>query len=234
MVLIQKRCEQILSAFQKEICLDPDAVCDPYIQNLSNLFGSIRKRCEGKVVANLFLNLYGLDAPALRRDFCTCVKPGAAGVTGPRAKLLWYLYGAVALYLNGVNYSTLTTPASIPAVQMDQKRCEAVLLGFKKEVCRRQDPDFSRFIMELMRAAAFRGIEKKCERNVVDTLFLKLYQQDAQSLRRDLLKCETIGPGKAPPSQRADLLQFLYDALSTYIGEDFSPIIEMCDRVEGL
>ena len=32
----------------------------------------------------------------------------------------------------------------------------------------------------------------------------------------------------------ADLLQFLYDALSTYIGEDFSPIIEMCDRVEGL
>ena len=70
-------------------------------------------------------------------------------------------------------------------------------------------------------------MEKEREQSIIDKLFLCLYAQDAQSLRRDLSKLEVLGTAQATPSQRAALLRCLYEVVSLYV--DFSEIIKMCE-----
>lgn len=105
-----------------------------------------------------------------------------------------------------------------------------LLSKFKEEVCRDPDADFTPAIQTL--AAEFREMERKRERNVVNSLFLNLYALDAYSLRRDLSKLAVLGSAKATPSQRVALLRCLYGTVSLFIQDDFSGLIEMCEEVE--
>ncbi len=107
---------------------------------------------------------------------------------------------------------------------------ERLLSEFKDEVCHDPNADVTASIQTL--AAEFRKMEKEREISVINTLFLNLYALDAHSLRRDIGKLSLLGTAKAKPSQRVDLLQCLYGAMSLYIQDDFTEIIAMCEEVE--
>lgn len=72
-------------------------------------------------------------------------------------------------------------------------------------------------------------MEKEREQSVIKALFLCLYAQDAQSLKRDLSKLKVLGTAKATPSQRAALLRCLYGVVALYVQDDFSGIVKMCE-----
>ena len=75
-------------------------------------------------------------------------------------------------------------------------------------------------------------MEKEREQSVIKALFLCLYAQDVQSLRRDLSKIEVLGTAQATPTQRAALLRCLYGVVSLYV-DDFEGILAKCDQIEG-
>ena len=70
------------------------------------------------------------------------------------------------------------------------------------------------------------GLLKRC---------CKTCMHDSQSLDRDLnVKIPMLGQVNVPLNQRAELLAYLYGALASYIGEDFSSLIERCDNMEKI
>lgn len=113
-----------------------------------------------------------------------------------------------------------------------QKEYEIILSKFKEEICREPEADFTPYIRELAAKLSVRTKERG--RNVISTLLLNLYGQDTDSLAKDitLLKIKfkmAGGPANAAPSQRAELLPYLCEALSPYIREDFPDILKMCE-----
>ena len=113
-------------------------------------------------------------------------------------------------------------------VGITREPCEKLLDDFKEEVRRDPDADLDPQIKDL--AAEFAKRRTECEKNIFDELFLYLYAQNTASLERELTKLRMLRPTKkAAPSERADLLPHLCEALSSHIKKDFSDIIAMCD-----
>ena len=117
-----------------------------------------------------------------------------------------------------------------------QKRYGTYLAGFKEEVRRDPDGDFTPRIQKL--AAKLRTEEKAREISVVDELFLSLYDMDAPSLRADLTELGTLEPAKKAAlseKQRRPLLQGLYEVLSPYIEKNCRGVVAICKmRARGI
>lgn len=107
---------------------------------------------------------------------------------------------------------------------------EADLILFKEEVRRNPDADFMPRIREL--ANEFQDWEDKRKKNAIRLMLLNLYEEDVQSLRRDITKVIVMGAEKAMPSQRGPLFCCLCDLLSLHTKEDFADILAMCDQME--
>lgn len=98
------------------------------------------------------------------------------------------------------------------------KSYEKLLSEFEAEVRSDPDADFAPAIRKL--AAKLARMEKRREKQVINTLFLTLYgEEDAASLRRDLCGLEIPDTAEDPSAQRSKLLWYLYGALSRYIKE---------------
>lgn len=237
-----KNCEAILSKFREEVCRNPDADVAPYTQMLGAEFRTWNKAWEKEIIKPLFLNLYANDFQALRRDLCKLDPPsvlckltahGAAKAKFPqRALLLYCLYGVLSLYHRG-DFASIVKICS-QGMEPDWGKCEIdekkhemdqILPAFKEEISRNPDIDFVPLIVN-----EYRRMREACIERVMKTLFLNLYGQDAQSLKRDIAKATMFGANAGFPQRtdRADLLQCLYGALSSCIGEGFSDIMEMC------
>lgn len=242
MVLTQKKCAVILSEFNRALYFDPNADCIQYARRLADLFRKMERECEGRVVSTLFLNLYGLDAFMLRGDLCRLETHGAAKPTPrQRTELLSVLYGTLSLYTGG-DFSSIFA-ARDRGAQAGQETYETILSEFKEEVCRKLPADhfvpppssssdhLIPHIQKLMLAAKVRKMEKECEERVVGTLLLNLYGQDVPLLERDITKVTMFGTANVDPSE---LLPILYGALSSHMGEDFSDVMEMCDKIEEM
>ena len=107
---------------------------------------------------------------------------------------------------------------------------ERLLSEFKDEVCQNPDADFTPRIAALV--AEFREHECKRISGAFFMLLLKLYKSDIPTLKRDLLKIQLLTTAKAKPSQRAELLQFIYEIMSLYI-DDFNRLIAICEIAEA-
>jgi len=110
------------------------------------------------------------------------------------------------------------------------------LLKFKRDICRNPDTDVTPYTHML--AAEFRKWNKALEREFISDLFLELYAQDTQSLRRDLCKLEprevlcklrALDTAKARSPQCTLLTGCLKGAI---LPQTFSWIIEVWSRDE--
>lgn len=255
----EKKCEVILSKLKEEVLrnpyANPNADVIPYTQMFAAEFRKWNTAREKEIIRTLFLHLYERDVQSLRRDLCKLepqqvlcklkASDTAKARFPKRAQLLNGLYGVISLYNgDGEDFSSILEfcgqgikfgwrKDEIIETLDEIVQIEQTLYDFKEEVCRNPDADFSPYTQELMHR--YRIMEAACTERVINTLFLNLYEQDAPSLKRDLLKVQMLGTAKATLSQytnRTALLQCLYGALFSYIGEDFSDIIAMCDKVK--
>ncbi len=244
--------EVILSKFREEVCHNPDADIAPYTQMLVEAFRERKGTWERTVIGTLFLNLYGMDVQSLRTDlckleqwraFCNLEESDAEKDKFPqRIRLLKCLYKTVSFslsfYLGKDFLSFIEDFSSISAVcdgavEVDRETFEMILSEFKEEVCHNPDTDVIPYIQKLV--AEYNMMEAARVERVIHTLFRNLYEGNAQSLRIDLTKVMMLDTANAASLQcadRAELLQCLYRALSSHIGEDFSDIIAMCDQIE--
>lgn len=229
MSLRQKLYRAYLTEFKEEVCRNPNADFTPRIQGLAAKFGSHEKN----FVDELFLTLYDGDAHSLKMDLCALGTAKPAEKAGPseRKALLQCLYKTLSPYIEP-NFSTIIAVCN-QGIGLDPETYETLLLKFKEEVRRDPNADFAPYIKEL--ADEIINREKTCGERVVNTLFWNLYQQNDPSLELDLTKLLMLKPTKkAAPPERITLLQCLCGALSSYIQEDFSDLIAMCDsRLNG-
>jgi len=251
-----KQFEMVLSKFKEELRCNPDADVTPYTQMLMAQFRKWSKASEKNFIFDLFLDLYEQDAPALRRDFCkfplweTSCKLRALDTASARFPLRGllicrlyktlspYIYqGALYPYLGEdfscgladigrMRYETDREKYEIDPRKYDIFEIEVILSEFKRTVCRDPDIDVTSFTDDLL--GEYYTMENVYIERIIKNLFLNLYAEDVQSLERDITKIKVM-PGAAS-GDRAKLLQTLYWALSSYIGEDFSWIIARCDK----
>ena len=122
-------------------------------------------------------------------------------------------------------------------LQKRKKNCEEILSKFREEVCRNANADVAPYAQTL--AAEFRTWNKAWEKEIIKTLFLNLYANDVQALRRDLCKLDppsvlckltAHGAAKAKFPQRALLLYCLYGVLPLYHRGDFASIVKICSQ----
>lgn len=258
MILIWQRrrekCEAILSKCKEEICRNPYADLVPYTRMIAAAFQKWKKAEEKSMISALFLELYAQDAQALRRDLCRLDPQSVLGRLKTldtaktkfpgRTRLLHCLYDTLAFYIKFTykyegDFSSVIAACGQGA-EMDWKKykmgqamnelyeIDRILWDFQREACRDPEADLGQYVDMLM--DAYDMAEAACVENLINTLFLNLYGQDAQSLQVYVAKRAVFSPPAAPPDERAELLPCLYGALASYIGEDFSFLIEMCDK----
>ncbi len=253
----EKKCAAILLKFKDEVCRNPYTDVTPYTRMLAAEFRKWNNAHEKKLIYTLLLNLYAQDVQSLRRDLCKLEPhgvlcklkaPGTAKSKFPqRARLFQSLYGVAALYIRGREFEALSplieSVDDWKKYQIHKKyeiekilyeKIEMLLSVFEEKVCCDPDTDVISYTEDLL--AEYEMIEEACIERVIHTLFLNLYEEDALSFRRDIIKVRLLSTEKAAPPQctdRTNLLQHFYGALSSYIGEDFSDIIAMCDKAKA-
>ncbi len=253
------KCDGILLKVKDGVCHDPDVDLAPYAQTLADEFEKRNRAWEKRFIGTLFLKLYEWDAQSLRRDLCRLdpwsvlckleALDAAKDKFPQRIPLLnHYLYRELSFnssfYLRKDAFSFIEELCSSSAERggaAKQKRLEnilEILSKFKEEVCCNPDAEFvpsdtMPYILTLTEEC--NRAEAAYVEDFFQTLFLTLYGSDVQSLKRDITKVAMLGANAGRPrhTDRADLLQCLYGALSSHIGEDFSDIMEMCDKAEG-
>ncbi len=249
-----QKCEVFLSKFKEEICCNPYTDVTPYTQMLAAEFRKWHKAREKEIINTLFLNLYAQDVRSLRRDLCQLEpqkvldKIKAADTAKARfpqrALLLGRLYGTLSLYLgedlswlidlceraNEVENIAYEIVQEKYEIDWKKYKIEFILSDFKEAVCAKSYVDFN--IYTDMLVYEYDMLETVCEKRIFKILFLNLYAQDAQSLKIAITKLNMFGETGVVPSKRMELLSGLYGALSSYIGEDFSSLMAMCDKVE--
>ena len=209
---------------------------------------------QGGVISALFLNLYGLDAPALRKDLYPLPRRAPIQATAAQRKdLFWRLYHTICVYTGGelspliAAYNRCIDPQTVRGTV---ERYQTILSSFAKEVCHHEntdhkDFDFSPYIQDLILAFSANGrsgsFEFTPEGKVLVALLLNLYEQNASALekelndiRRDSVKSRMLYAARPVSSRREDLLLILYHALFSYIGQDLSWLIAACDRLEAM
>jgi len=132
---------------------------------------------------------------------------------------------------NGVEQGYTSKKGGNPPMSLRLKMYEKLLTEFKEEVRCNPDADFTQEIQGL--AAEFIKMEQERKQRIANSLLLGLYEGDTQSLKRDITKLIMLGPAKAVPSQRVELLRCICGILSLHTKEDFSHILAECDRLEG-
>ena len=102
--------------------------------------------------------------------------------------------------------------------EINREKFETILFRFNEELHRNPDANFTPYVR--MFASAFRKMKKMCEKRVINTLFLNLYNPiNAFELRKDL--CKFAIPDQADTTKRQTLLPCIYDTLSLYVRYDF-------------
>ena len=231
-----------LSKFKEEVRRNPDVDLAPYIQELADEFQRRKKIWEERYIGTLFANLYASDIRSLRRDLCK-LEPWevlckleafdtAKDKFPQRARVLGCLHKVLSFGLSfylGEDYSSFIQKLSSSSAVRDnaaeicQEKLEMILSEFKAELCRNLDADFSPY--EQMLSDEYLMMRAACTESIIKTLLLNLYGGDTQSLIRDSTKAVLLGTKRINRTSRTDLLQCLYGALASYIGEDFSAIL---------
>lgn len=250
-----QKCEVFLSKFKEEICCNPYTDVTPYTQMLAAEFRKWNKATEREVINRLFLNLYAEDAQALRKDLCQ-LEPhkvfdklkeleAKKAKCPQRGRLLGCLYHIVSWYSGGYSQLIDLCGRVMDAEQIKYKNVrekyetenkiyeiELILMDFKEDVIHNPDTDVTIRANEL--AELHYQIDSNCVYRVIKTLFLYLYGQDAAALKSALTKIQwkMFNQDSIKPEQRTEMLQYLYGALASYIGEDFSWLIAMCKKAE--
>lgn len=253
----QRKCGTFLSQFKEEIRRNPDTDVTPYTQMIADQFKEWNRECDERMIIIFFLKLYEYNVKSLRRDLCrlepqeVLCKLRALDTSRARFRRRALLTGRC--YKDYIDPErTLSWAIELcDQVEADQIRCEIdrgkyviderksnyeqILSGFKEEVCRDTDNKFTPFTAEFTRFtdALVSEYGRACENRIEKMFFLNLYAGDAQSLRRDLLKMKFGRPQEPTPEQRSELLDSLYGAFSSYIGEDLSWIMAICDELEA-
>ncbi len=256
-----EKCKVFLSKCKEEVCLNPDADVTPYTHMLADEFRKWNRAWEKGFISTLFLELYEQVAQPLRRDLCKLEPrkvlcelkaldtakdrfPRREFLTGcllqQRGLVFLIRQGMLSPYLGGdftvcgqVEIDQIRQEIDRGKYEIDRRKydIDLILSEFKEEVCRDPDTDVTPFSDRLVHE--YNITKSVCMERLIKTLFLNLYGEDAQSLERDIFKANKL---KVMPEvtleQRSELLPSLYGALSSYIGEDFSPILAMCDGVE--
>lgn len=247
------KCKMFLLKFKREICRNPDTDVTPYTHMLAVEFRKWNDALEKEFIGDFFLELYAQDAQSLKRDLCeleprdVLCKLMALNTAKARFPERGLLTGCIQGAILPQEFSRLIEVWSRVGVdqirhetdlakyEIDRRKYdyEQILLEFKKEICRNSRPVvdiFEEYINNL--AQEYSKMEYLCEERLIKTLFLNLYGEDTQSLKRVLTKALTNSTikVKAAPANRTVLLKTLYGALSSYIGEDLSWIIARCDK----
>lgn len=251
----REKCQDILSKCREELCLNPYANIDPYQQMLAAAFQTWKKAREKSVIGSLFLQLYAQDTRALGRDLCRLDPQSVLGRLQTletakdkfpgRARLLYCLYETLAFY-QGRDFASAIAACGRQAeeAEMDRKKykirqavydlyeIDQILWQFRQEVCRNPKAGLDQYADLLMNV--YDMAEAAWVENLINTLFLNLYGQDAQSLQACVAKRVVFGPPEFSLDERGQLLPCLYGALASYIGEDFSFLMEMCGKGQGI
>lgn len=226
---------KVLHDFREEIHNHPDACFAPFIQELAEHFNNIQKDYESAMIVRMFLSLYRKDTELLERDLLKIEKLGAAG-TAPneRMDLLCFLCRRFCSFRT-LNIPSTAARGVTAGALTDPTEFEKILSEYKKDVCRDPDADYEPYTQKL--EALVGTMRKACAERILTVILLNLYPTDAQLLGQDVAKAMVYSAGKAASlpfgTDRRVLLQCLCDALSSYIGEDFSLIIENAQDESG-
>lgn len=256
-----QKCDVFLEKFKEEIRLNPYTDVTPYTQLLANDFKKWNKAFEKRVINTLFLNLYAQDVKSLKRDLCKLepqkvldeiqARDTAKAKFPQRALLLGCLYNTLSLYIPDVSSYIARIIAQCEQFseieqikyeliqekyKIDQRKyeIELILLELKEELCHNPNANISAYSDKLV--CEYDTFETACFHRIFKTLLFNLYAQDVKSLNIALtkIKMQILNRAEITPEQRTKLLQCLYGALSSYIGEDFSSIIAMCDKAKPI
>lgn len=67
-------------------------------------------------------------------------------------------------------------------------------------------------------------------KSAIVSMFVRLYDGQIRSLRRDIAKCILTGAKDAEPSERIELLRCLFGGLSFYFKDDYSALTDACQE----
>ena len=249
-----ERCGDILLKFKREICHNPYADVTPYTRMIADEFIIWSKEREKEIINLLFLDLYARDVRSLRRDLCKFEPQSflssletletSKAKFPKRVLLLCQLYRTLSLFVEYDFFGYIAACEQIGESKYEaawekyeiarrKYEIELILLELSDEICLNPNTEVSLYSVNLIEL--YYNMEKVYENRVIKTLLQNLYAHDSQSLDRDLnVKIPMLGQVNVPLNQRAELLAYLYGALASYIGEDFSSLIVRCDNMEKI
>ena len=209
--------EKKLLELSAQVCMDMDADFSSEIRSFADMLRSKEHQYERSIVEVAFQSLYDGDTASLERDFRNLkTSRGSVFSHSQRMQVLRAVYGPLRRIYGASLGLALDAGADCPNVQ---KSYEELLSDFVEDIRMNADDAASdiQYVMKQIFLSHRRGKER-----VLKTLLQSLCEGDPP-LRTYLCKLDVLGTEelfetmKVEPSQRAELLPCLCEALSPYI-----------------